>query len=705
MHDLNLSRRRRLPQIQAAEVAECGLACLAMLSSWHGREISLNALRQRFPPSLGGVTLRGLMQQADGLGLATRAARVDLGEMSQVELPVILYWNHNHFVVLRRFDKRGATIHDPASGVRHVKIEEFTRSFSGVILELEPAIDFEPGIEGRRLQLRDLATTVEGLGKSAWTVIGLSLALQVLVFAAPLQIQFVLDNVLARGDASLILTLAVAFTVLIFFQAALEYVRGWSLQALSYTALYQVMTSLIRHMTRLPLRWFEARTVGDIISRISSANAIQETLTRGVLGALLDGLMGVAAGLLLLAYSPLLATFVFIGVGINAVINHATYRPLQQRVGERIAASASEQSHLMETIRAAATIKTMGREHERVADWGRRYAAVVNGLASVAKYRVGIGAAQTLVNGIQVIIVVSLGASMVIRGEGFSAGMLVAFLGYRQLFSDRVTVFLNQIVEFRLLGLHLDRLSDIVQAPPETASSIEVSPFETKGDIVLDRVSFRYGYSDRPILENISLSVSEGDFIAITGPSGGGKTTLLKILVGLLEPTDGDMLLEGAPANAGRWREWRRQVGVVSQDDRLLAGTIAENVAFFDPNLDMQRVQNAARQAGILADIQSMPMQFLTRVGDMGSSLSSGQKQRLFIARALYAEPRVLVMDEGTANLDDVAEDSIAKLVSSMSITRIVVAHRPRLIEAASRHFVLRAGELVETSVAGARAA
>lgn len=695
---LNFSRRRRLPVIRAAEGAECGLVCLAMVANWHGLEITLNALRQIFPPALSGVTLRGLMEQADRLGFASRAARVDLGDLERIALPTILHWRQGHFVVLKSISQSGAVVHDPAEGVRTLNLAALSEVFSGIILELEPGADFRTATVGQRLRLSDLWSSVTGLRSAVLTVAGLSLALQVVAFAIPLQIQFVVDDVLSRGDDSIIWVIALAFATLIVLQSILEGLRAWSIQATAYSALFQVMSNVVRHLTRLPLSWFEARSVGDIMSRLASATTIQDTLTRGVLTALLDGFTALVAAIFLFLYSPQLAFIVTSGVALNFIVTRVLYTPLRSRMQERITASASEQTHLIETVRASATIKTLGREAERVAEWRGRYAKAMNSLASIAKYHAGLQSAQTLINGLQVVLVVAWGAHLVVHGEGLSAGMLIAFLAFRQIFSDRTTTFLNQLIEFRLLGLHLDRLGDIVQSRPEVPVGTVSPSFPALGRLKLTDVGFRYGFSAPEVLESIDVTVETGDFIAITGPSGGGKSTLLKLMIGLLVPTCGKIELEGAAATPERWRHWRTQLGFVSQDDRLLAGSIAENIAFFDPELDMAQVHAVARMVGLDREIGAMPMQYLTRVGDMGSALSSGQKQRIFMARALYGRPSVLVLDEGTANLDEEAETVITNLVLSLPITRIIVAHRPALVEAAQRRFEIRDGHLVEWS-------
>jgi len=274
--------------------------------------------------------------------------------------------------------------------------------------------------------------------------------------------------------------------------------------------------------------------------------------------------------------------------------------------------------------------------------------------------------------------------------------MLFAFLSFRQTFTDRAIALINEAVQFRLLGLHLDRIADIVTTEAEPAS--DAPAIEAKGALRAKNVSFRYGASDAFVLEDVTLAIEPGDFVAFTGPSGGGKTTFVKLLLGLHHPTDGFIEIDGHKAMRESWRAWRANVGVVAQDDRLLSGTVADNIAFFDPDLDMARVQAAAMAAQVHDDIIRSPMQYLSLVGDMGSTLSGGQRQRVLLARALYRQPKILILDEGTANLDERTEEAIAELVAQMTITRVIVAHRPALIRRANRVFHVEGRSIKEIS-------
>lgn len=694
LDQLNLGGRNRLPAIIAAEAAECGLACMAMIGAYHGHDIDLNGLRQRFSLSITGATLRSLMRLSEQLGLGGRALRVELDSLAKVQTPAVLHWDLNHFVVLKSVDRRTATIHDPARGAVTLSLDEVSNHFTGVVLELTPAANFTKVSAREPIRLASLWSRMRGFWSAAGQILALSAALQLAAFAAPFQIQLVVDEAIGRADGSLLNVLALGFGTLIIVQCAIEALRGWALQVFGNLLTFQMVGNLVRHLLRLPSDFFEKRHVGDILSRVNSTAAIQDALTRGVVSALIDGTMALVAAVILFFYAPVLAGVVVTAVVLNLVVAFVFYPVTRARTEEQLVVSARERTHIMETVRAATVIKLMGREAEREGAWRNLYARVINATISIARFQIGANLLQGVITGVSTVLVIFLGARLILSGAGFSIGMLLAFLSFRQTFSDRTVSLINQAVQFRLVSLHLERLSDIVTAAPE--ADLAAPPrLDMKGGLSVRGLSFQYGPADPPVLQDVELDIAPGDFVAITGPSGGGKTTLLKLLLGLREPTAGQVLLDGQAATPELWRAWRAGVGVVSQDDRLLSGTIADNIAFFDPDLDMARVQMAAQAAQVHADILRMPMQYLSLVGDMGSSLSGGQRQRVLLARALYRAPRVLILDEGTANLDEATEAVIADLIASLPITRIVVAHRPALVQ--------RAGRVIEVAGGAAR--
>lgn len=679
---------RKLPVMTASEAAECGLACMAMIASYHGHDVDLNGLRQRYALSLAGASLKSLMGIADQLGFSTRALKVEMSALDKIHLPAIAHWDLNHFVVLKSVGRQRITIHDPAVGVRVFDRDEFSKHYTGVVLELARSESFEPISARTPMKLSMLWSRISGWASAVLSVVVLSLALQVAAFVAPLQMQLVVDQALAQADRDLLLVIAMGFGALVVIQASIEALRSWALRVFGHLLSYQITGNLVRHLLRLPSDYFEKRHVGDIISRLGSVKPIQDAITQGVISTVIDGLMACVAAVILFYYSTTLAMIVIAAVLINLVLAVALVPRMKQRMEEEILADAKEQTHLMETVRAATTLKLLGRETVREGGWRNLHAETTNASIGVAKFQISLGFIQSVVTGLQTVLVIYVAGSHILAGQGFSVGMLFAFLSYRQTFTDRAMALVSQMMQFRFLRLHLDRLSDIVLTPAESLDQ-GLGLIQTHGHMRLKNVSFRYGTTDPLVLEDVNLEIEPGDYVAIQGPSGGGKTTLLKLLLGLNVPTEGSIELDGHRATSERWRAWRNDIGVVAQDDRLLSGTLADNIAGFDPDLDMQRVISAAVAAQVHADIMRTPMQYLTLVGDMGSTLSGGQRQRVLLARALYRNPKILILDEGTANLDEHNEAVIADLIDQMSITRIVVAHRPALLRRAKRVYAV----------------
>lgn len=689
--ELNLFRRKRLPVIVGAEAAECGLVALTMIARYYGHDVDLNSLRQRFSLSIAGASLRALIDLSDQLGFSTRALRVELEGLSKVSTPAILHWDLSHFVVLAKADERGIVIHDPATGRHELSYKEASNHFTGVVLELQPAAHFKKIEDRTPTPIHSLWADMRGFWRSAIQILALSVALQIVVFVMPFQIQLVVDEAIGRADASLLPVIALGFAAVVLLHAVIEALRAYSLQVFGQLMKFQMIGNLVRHLLRLKADYYEKRHIGDILSRIQSTGPLQDALTQNAPAILIDGLMSIAAFSILLFYSVKLALVVLAGLTLTLVVTFAFFPIVRRRSEEQIIARAKEQSHLMQSLRAAKTLKVFGREAERENAWRNLFAEAVNASFSLGKFQIAQTFAQTLITGLQVVLIIYLAADLILSEQGFSVGMLFAFLSFRQTLTDRALALINQGFQLRLLGLHLDRIGDIVHADLDLDVLEAVPDREIDGRIELEGVSFRYGSSDALVLKDVNLTIAPGEFIAITGPSGGGKTTLLKLLLGLYPPTTGQIRLDGNAASSGLWHNWRSRVGLVAQDDHLLSGTLADNISFFDPDMDMERVIAAAVTACVHDEIGRMPMQYHSLVGDMGSTLSGGQRQRVLLARALYRNPKILMLDEGTANLDRAAEANIANLVRGLGVTRIIIAHRPALIEKADR--VLRVAD------------
>jgi ATP-binding cassette subfamily B protein RaxB len=687
-----------------SEASECALCSLVMVATAHGLYVDLADLRRRFPVSLKGATLVQLIAHAGALNFSARPLRLDLHELNQLKLPCILHWDLSHFVVLDKVGHRGVTILDPAIGERRMSLAEVSLHFTGVALELTPNSDFTPADERKRVALSALTGKVMGLKRSLLQIFGVAVVLELFALASPLLNQLVVDDAIATHDSDLLTVLIVGFGLLLVIQTAVGLARSWMVMVLGQSLSLQWASNVFAHLVKLPVEYFEKRHLGDVVSRFGAVSSIQKTLTTSVIEAVLDGIMGVAALCMMMLYSLSLTAIVVCAVLVYALLRWVAYRPLRDAASERLIVAARENTHFIETLRAITPLKLFGREQERRARWQNLLVEVQNRDVRTAKMNIGFSTANTFVFGLENLIVFWIGAGLVMQAgtaeisaaSNFTIGMLFAFISYKGQFTSRVSALINYAVEIKMLNLHSERLGDIVLTPPEKDEVPTNDLAHLEPSIELKGVSFRYGEGEPWILKDANLLLRAGQSVAIVGPSGCGKTTLLKILLGLRAPQEGEVLYGGIPIRHLGLQNFRRRIGTVLQEDVLLAGSIADNICFFDVQMDHERMQQCAVTAAVHQDIAAMPMGYQTLVGDMGSSLSGGQKQRILLARALYKTPKVLALDEATSHLDIANERRVTQALAQMELTRIIVAHRPETIAGAQRVVALQRGTVME---------
>ena len=352
--------------IVQSEAAECGLACLAMVAAAHGNDIGLRELRRRHAVSLKGATLSQIMAVAAKLQFSCRPLRLELSHLGQLQLPCILHWDLNHFVVLCRVGKRGVTVLDPASGKTHLTLDEFSKHFTGIALELSPGVDFKREIAPHPISLSQLTGRVSGIWRSLGLVLMLSIALQVFVLLAPFLMQWVVDHALIAADRDLLTVLGIGFLLAMLLQVGIGLLRGWAVIHLSSRLGLQWTANVFNHLLKLPLDFYEKRHLGDITSRMGSVQTIQRTLTTSFVEALIDGLMAVVTLGMMLLYSWKLALVTIVGVALYLSGRAISFRPLRTRTEQQLVAAARQQSHLLESIRGAQSIKVAGRESLRL---------------------------------------------------------------------------------------------------------------------------------------------------------------------------------------------------------------------------------------------------------------------------------------------------------------------------------------------------
>lgn len=679
-----LAWRRRLPVIRQNEAAECGLACLAMIAAYYGQHHSPPTLRRRFATSLKGMTLTQLLAVAHALGFNGNPVRLELEELPDLSVPCVLHWDLNHFVVLRKADRRGAIIHDPAVGERRLTYDQLSQHVTGVAIELFPSPTFEKKVPESDIPLRTLTGSVTGLKSALVTIFGLALVLELLGLLAPQCMQLIVDQVLADGDQDLLTFLGLSFLLLLVWQIALSAVRSWTVMCMSARFSLQWTANVFQHLLRLPQAYFLKRHLGDVVSRFGAISAIQNTLTTRFVGVVLDGVMAALTLVMLLLYSPLMTALTVAGLVVYGVLRALTYRFYREKNLEQIVLQAKQQSQFMEAVRGVQAIRLFNQVPAQSARFLNTATETINLGVRVQQFGLVYGSVQGLLSGAQRIGVLWVGAWLALRGQ-FSAGMLMAFVAYADQFTGRASSLVDFFIELRLLRIQGERLADIVLTPTETDTEGTYVGPPPEPSLSFDSVSFRYADGEPWVVKNCSLEIRAGESVAIVGPSGCGKSTLARLMLGLLDPNEGRIRIGGIQLKRLGKQAFRQIVGCVMQDDALMAGSIADNIAFFAEDASQVRIEEAARLAQIHDDIVAMPMGYHSLVGDMGSSLSGGQRQRLLLARALYRKPQLLVLDEATSHLDVDCERRINAMLRDLCITRVYIAHRPETIANADR--------------------
>jgi len=701
MANLHFWGRKRVPVVLQTEAAECGLACLAMIASYHGYETDLASLRRRFPTSQQGVNLQQLIQVGQQIQLGSRALRGDIDDLAEIKLPVVLHWDMNHFVVLVSMRGEQYTIHDPGRGAVTLRREEFSKHFTGVVLELTPTQMFEQKTEKLRVSLWSFWKSAHGLGGAMAQILLFAVALEIFSIVAPLYQQIVVDNAIVAADRDLLVVLALGFGLLILVQSAINLARSWAILYLGSTLSVQLVRNLFRHLLRLPMDYFEKRHLGDISSRFGSLDVIQRTLTTSFIASIIDGLLVIVTLVLMFVYSPTLSFVAIIAVLLYGILRALVYRPLRSAIEETLLRGAKQQTNFLETVRGVQSVKLFSREGLRQTIYENLLVDRMNADIKTQKIGISFQTANTLIFGIENIIVIYLGARLVLDG-GFSIGMLFAFISYKLQFVQRAAGLIDKLIELRMLNLHAERIADIALTPVDAAAGLGAglvgmapalsgTTAQALPKIEVRNLTFRYSPLERPVLENLSFTIEPGEIVAIVGASGCGKTTLMKVMLGLLKPEKGEVIIAGQDIHRVDPQSYRGLIGTVMQDDSLFAGSLLDNITFFDPVVDTQRAMSAAAIAAIHDDIARMPMQYNTLIGDMGSSLSGGQRQRVILARAFYKQPKILFLDEATSHVDVMQEKAINDVLRQLGMTIVMIAHRPETIQAAARAIDLSA--------------
>jgi ATP-binding cassette subfamily B protein RaxB len=684
-----LTGRRGVPLILQSEQAECGMACLAMVSAYFGRRLSLPTLRRSLGPCPRGMTMAHVADASGMLGLVPRALKCNVRQLTAVATPAILWWNQDHFVVLVRAGRRGIVVNDPAEGELSVSWAAAEALFSGIALELRPIPNADLDVREEQVDRWGwLLREIGDLRSSLIAVVGISLIIELLALGMPLYVQMVVDRVVRTGDLRLHAVIAAGFAALLVTHGAVRLLRGWLMSWMS-AALHARWTHLFfAKLISLPIAYFERSSGAEVLSRFGSLRTVQVELSGAAVGTALDGMTSVAVLAVLAFYSPALAVVCIGLLVVFAGLRKVFLRSEASARHEKLVFDARSENEIIESVRGAKAIKLASQEHVRTQRvFGFACDAARRDLR-LQRLAISFDVARELLSGGGRLLIVSFGAIAVVGGE-LTLGMMLAVTAFSDQLLGRGSAFISALYDLKLMKVDLDRVADVTTEPSESISlSTEPRPSRAP-EVVLEAVGFRYSERDPWLFRNVDARFPAGQCTAIVAPSGVGKTTLLKIILGLVRPTEGRVLIDGIEVSEFGTRQLRAMCAGVFQDDVLFAGSVAENISFFDPDATTERILSCARAAEIATDIEAMPMGFRTVLGELGAGLSGGQRQRLVLARALYRNPQLLVLDEATSSLDAQAVGRIDSNIRSLASTRIVVSHNRGTVALADQVFEL----------------
>jgi len=690
---------------------DCGPSCLRMIAKHYGRNYSVQTLRERSHITRQGVSLLGTSDAAESIGFRTMGVRLGLDQLAKESpLPCIAHWRQNHFVVVYKITRSHVHVADPAHG--HIKYtrEEFMQQWAstksegepqGICLLLEPTPDFynQEGETRDKKTFRFLFSYVRPYGKFiTQLILGMLLgALLQLIF--PFLTQAIVDIGISNQDLGFITLILIAQLVLFISQASVEFIRSWILLHISTRVNISLISDFLIKLMRLPIGFFDSKMIGDLMQRIGDHTRIENFLTVSSLNILFSMVTLVVFGIVLAIYSLKILLIFLIGSALYIAWVLLFMKKRREVDYKRFAQMADNQSNLIQLITGMQEIKLNNCEKQKRWDWekiqARLFKVNIKGLALNQYQQAG----AVFFNQTKNILIIFIAAEAVVRGD-MTLGMLVAvqyIIGQLNSPIDQMITFFRSAQDAKI---SLERLGEIHQKDEEeNPDEPKVYTLPAKRSLSVRGVTFRYaGAHSDPVLKDISFEIPENKVTAIVGASGSGKTTLVKLLLGFYPPEQGEVKVGELNIRNINSNFWRRQCGAVMQDGFIFSDTIARNIAVSDEYIDREKLLHAVHVANIQDFIESLPLAYNTKIGQEGTGLSQGQKQRILIARAVYKNPEFLFFDEATNALDANNERVIMEKLDEFfkGKTAVVVAHRLSTVTTADQIIVLDKGELIE---------
>lgn len=693
-------KRVKTPTVLQMEAVECGAASLAMILGYHGRIEPLARLREECGVSRDGSKAANVLRAARRYGLEAHGLRADTEALRAVQMPCILFWDFNHFVVLEGFKKDCAYINDPAMGHRVIPIEDFERSFTGVVLVMQPGDEFEKG--GKRPSL--FRAIRERLAGSSMPIIfciliGFLLVIPGILF--PVLMQVFLDEIILENRTSWARPIIFAMLFAIVLNVGLKYLQMTSLRRLRLNLTIRLSSQFFWHLLQLPNEFYVQRFAGEVANRSQLNQDIANNISGRLAQTAIDVVMAVLYLAVMLYYDVLLT-----GIGLCvAVLNFLILRWISE---SRIEASmrvlqefGKARGTAMAGLQGMETIKASGLESGFYEKWSGYYSKAINAQQNLQVSNTLLASLPSLLSSIATLLVIIIGGFRVIDGA-LTIGMLVAFQSLMNSFLAPVKNLLDLGSEIQEMRGDLDRVDDVLKYPfkdPKTdapSSNDDDEKVFLKGDIRLENVTFGYNVLEPPLLENLNIHIKPGDRVALVGGSGSGKSTLAKLISGELQPWSGTIYFDGIPLDELPRNLFVNSFSFISQEILLFSGSVRDNLTLWDSTVPEEDIVQACEDAAILDTVIGLQGGFDCELLEGGNNLSGGQRQRLEIARTLVPNPTILILDEATSALDTETERVVLDRMRMRGCSSIFVSHRLSTIRDCTEIIVLEYGKVVE---------
>lgn len=683
--------KKRLPFIGQMEHSECGLACLAMLLNYHSHHVTLSELRDEYGSLASGYSFYDIACMANEMGLKSKGYRVDVGGLKQFDLPIILHWNYNHYVILERITKKHFFIVDPSNGRKKYTIQEFSGAFTGNILTAVPTDAFT---KKKKQKQNVFLSFLKESKKLLFTLILLTCFLQAVAISIPIITQKFTDKILGATDFNLLASTGAVLLFILLGNLFLSISRSLVIAKFQSSLDVKIMSKFMSVLLRLPYLFFGNRASGDLIFRANSNSLIKQLLSSTTISLFIDVLLVISYMIIMFTYSvPLSLILISISVLIVTVLLVNT-RIIKTLSDENVSNQADVQTILADSINGISDIKMLGLENTIFNNWQESFTKEVK---TAEKLNIWSGSIQAITSSIQLIVPLSMlwfGSFYLIRGD-ITIGVLVAFSTISSSFISPIVSLSSSYTQILSIGSYFQRIKDVITSTTEDYSK-EFINMELGGEIEFKNVCFKYSKYSNQVVSNVSFKVKKGETVAIVGPSGSGKSTLAKLLLGFYTPTDGEISLDHYKMDKHTRVSLRKQISSVLQESKLFNRTILENITMFQKDIAIEDVIKATKQANIYSDIMSLPMNFHTKISEGGNNLSGGQIQRILIARALIRKTPILVLDEASSALDNISERIVHDSLLELNSTKIIIAHRLSTIKNADKIIVLKEGRIVE---------